>query len=412
MAYEIWHMAKVLHGLDHSLPYSSGYSFRSDYVIGAQRRLGLHPVVITSPKREDFEHGVETVDGVNYHRLRWPGITAPLRKIPLLNHSLCLVALTKEIKRLAEALKVDLIHAHSPATNGLPAVRAARETNLPVIYELRYYDEDAAAGRGKTSHNSLRYRLTRRLEQSVLEKATRVTTISKAMRADLVSRGVDPGKMFVMPNGVDTNFFEPRPPDAGLISRYDLAGKIIIGYIGSFYFYEGLERLIDAMILLLAKRSDVKLLLVGEGEADRMLRKRVPGQLWEHFAFAGRVAHADAPRYYSVMDILVYPRVNSRLTDLTTPLKPLEAMAMEKVVVGSDVGGLRELFNDGEVGFLVEPENPRALAKRLLSLVESATVRLAMGKRARESVLRDREWDKIVANYFTVYREAMAGVRG
>jgi len=110
MAYEIWHMAKVLHGLDHSLPYSSGYSFRSDYVIGAQRRLGLHPVVITSPKREDFEHGVETVDGVDYHRLRWPGITAPLRKIPLLNHSLCLVALTKEIKRLAEALKVDLIH--------------------------------------------------------------------------------------------------------------------------------------------------------------------------------------------------------------------------------------------------------------------------------------------------------------
>jgi len=405
-------MAKVLHVLDHSLPYFSGYSFRSDYVIGAQRRLGLHPVVITSPKHEDFEHGFETVDGVDYHRLRWPGITAPLRKIPLLNHSLCLVALTKEIKRLAEALKVDLIHAHSPATNGLAAVRAARESNLPVIYELRYYDEDAAAGRGKTSHNSLRYRLTRRLEQSVLEKATRVTTISKAMRADLVSRGVDPGKIFVMPNGVDTNFFEPRPPDAGLISRYDLAGKIIIGYIGSFYFYEGLERLIDAMILLLAKRSDVKLLLVGEGEADRMLRKRVPGQLWEHFAFAGRVAHADAPRYYSVMDILVYPRVNSRLTDLTTPLKPLEAMAMEKVVVGSDVGGLRELFNDGEVGFLVEPENPRALAKRLLSLVESATVRLAMGKRARESVSRDREWDKIVANYFTVYREAMAGVRG
>src|SRR5262245_30135314 len=194
MAYEIWHMAKVLHVLDHSLPYFSGYSFRSDYVIGAQRRLGLHPVVVTSPKHEDFEHNCETVDGVDYHRLRWPGITAPVRKIPFLSHSLCLAALTKEIGRLAEALKVDLIHAHSPATNGLAAVRVARESNLPVIYELRSYDEDAAAGRGKTSQNSLRRRLTQRIERTVLEKATRLTTISKALRADLISRGVDPGK--------------------------------------------------------------------------------------------------------------------------------------------------------------------------------------------------------------------------
>jgi glycogen synthase len=372
----------------------------------------MHPVVVTSPRHEDFEHKCETVDGVDYHRLRWPGITAPLRKIPLLSHSLSMVALTKEIRRLAEALKVDLIHAHSPATNGLAAVRAARESNLPLIYELRYYDEDAAAGRGKTSHNTLRRRLTRRLEQSVLEKATRVTTISKGLRADLISRGVDPGKIFEIPNGVDANLFKPLAADAGLISRYDLAGKTIIGFVGSFDFYEGLEHLIDAMILLLAKRSDVKLLLVGEGEAGRMLRKRVPGQLWEHFAFTGRVAHADAARYYSVMDILVYPRISSRLTELTAPLKPLEAMAMEKVVVGSDVGGLRELFSDGEVGFLVEAENPRALAKRLLSLVESETVRRAMGMRAREFVRREREWDRIVSRYFNIYQEAMADIHG
>jgi len=399
---------KVLHVLDHSLPYFSGYSFRSDYILRAQRRLGLQPVVVTSPKHEDFKRECETIDGVDYHRLRWPGFTSPLRRIPLLSQAFCLAALTKDIRRLAEALKVDVIHAHSPATNGLAAARAARESNLPVVYELRYYDEDAAVDRGKTSYNSLRYRLTRRLEQSSLEKATRVTTISKALRADLISRGVDPGKIFEIPNGVDTDWFHPREPDEELIARYDLAGKTIIGFIGSFYFYEGLERLVDAMILLLAKRSDVKLLLVGEGEAGWMLRKRIPGQLWEHFVFTGKVAHAHVRRYYSVMDILVYPRISSRLTELTTPLKPLEAMAMEKVVVGSDVAGMRELFNDGEAGFLVEPENPRALAKRLLSLVESETVRRAMGKRAREFVLRERDWEKIVSCYSSVYREAMA----
>jgi PEP-CTERM/exosortase A-associated glycosyltransferase len=398
-------MAKVLHVLDHSLPYFSGYSFRSDYIIRAQKRLGLHPIVVTSPKHEDFKHECETIDGVDYYRLRWPRFSA---RIPLVNQAARLAVLTKEIGRLAEDLKVDVIHAHSPSINGLAASRAARELKLPVIYELRYYDEDAAASRGKTGYNSLRYRLTRKLEQSALEKATRVTTISKALRADLISRGVDAGKIFEIPNGVDTNYFQPQEPDAELIARHDFAGKTVIGFIGSFYFYEGLESLIDSMILLLAKRSDVKLMLVGEGEAEPMLRQRVPGQLWDHFVFAGKAPHADVRRHYSAMDILVYPRVRSRLTELTTPLKPLEAMAMEKVVVGSDVGGLRELFSDGETGFLVEPENPHALAKRLLSLIESPTVRGAMGKRAREFVARERDWEKIVSRYLDVYQGAVA----
>lgn len=396
---------EVLHVLDHSLPYFSGYSFRSDYIIRAQKRLGLHPIVVTSPRHEDFKNECETVDGVDYYRLRWPRFSA---RIPLVNQAARLAVLAKEIKRLAKDLKVDVIHAHSPSINGLAASRAARELKLPVIYELRYYDEDAAASRGKTGYNSLRYRLTRRLEQSALEKATRVTTISKALRADLISRGVDAGKIFEIPNGVDTNYFQPQEPDAELIARYELAGKMIIGFAGSFYFYEGLESLIDAVVLLLAERNDVKLLLVGEGEAEPALRRRVPGKLRDHFVFAGKAPHADARRYYSTMDILVYPRVRSRLTELTTPLKPLEAMAMERVVVGSDVGGLRELFSDGETGFLVEPENPQALAKRLLSLIESPAMRSAMGKRAREFVARERDWDEVVSRYLDVYREAMA----
>jgi glycosyltransferase involved in cell wall biosynthesis len=107
------------------------------------------------------------------------------------------------------------------------------------------------------------------------------------------------------------------------------------------------------------------------------------------------------------MDALVYPRVRSRLTELTTPLKPLEAMAMERAVVGSDVGGIRELLGDGEAGRVVEPENPRAIADRLLSLIESPSERRELGKRAREFVVRERDWGMIVARYAGIYREAM-----
>src|SRR5262249_38469256 len=138
---------KVLHVLDHTLPHCSGYAFRSDYILRAQRRLGIHPVVVTSPKHEEFKHDCEMVDGIEYHRLRLPRL---LGGIPLLNHAACLAALTKKVGRLAEELKVDVLHAHSPVINGLAALGASRELNLPVVYELRYYEEDAAVDRNKT----------------------------------------------------------------------------------------------------------------------------------------------------------------------------------------------------------------------------------------------------------------------
>jgi PEP-CTERM/exosortase A-associated glycosyltransferase len=393
---------RILHILDHSLPYFSGYSFRSDSILRAQRRLGLHPVALTSPKHENFSSERETINGIDYHRTHWPLAAA---RLPLIKQAVCVAALTKKIINLAGQQKIDLIHAHSPSLNGLAASRASRELKLPWIYELRYYDEDAAVSRGKTRHNSLHYRLARRIEHSALRRARFVTTISRALRTDLISRGVDAERIFVVPNGVDADYFHPREPDQRLVAKLGLANKTIIGFIGSFYFYEGLDHLIDAMILLLAKRSDVKLLLVGEGEADWMLRKRIPGQLWDHFVFTGKVAHDEVRRYYSVMDILVYPRLSSRLTELTTPLKPLEAMAMERAVVGSDIGGIRELFNDGETGFLVEPGKPQALAKRLSSLVESETMRRAVGMRAREFVVQERNWEMIVKRYLNIYGE-------
>lgn len=396
---------RILHILDHSLPYFSGYSFRSDYILRAQRQLGWQPIVVTSPKHERFTRAQETIDGIDYYRVRWPSFSSTrLQVVPLVRQMACVTALAKQIKRLAVELKVDAIHAHSPSLNGLAAAQAAKDLPMPWVYELRYYEEDAAVDRGKTRYNSLRYRMAQRLEQSALEQANRVTTISHALRADLIRRGISAEKIFEIPNGVDTEFFQPREPDAELIAKHQLAGHVVIGFIGSFYFYEGLETLVEAVKLLLNERRDVKLLLAGEGEAEQGLRARLPDDLRDHFIFAGKVPHDQVRSYYSVMDILVYPRVKSRLTELTTPLKPLEAMAMARVVVGSEVGGLRELVLDGGTGFLVEASNAPALARQLAYLATSQSARREVGKLARDFVVRERTWEKIVKRYQEVYR--------
>ena len=401
---------RVLHVLDHSLPYFSGYSFRSDYIIRAQKRLGIVPVVVTSPKHEDFSDERETIEGIDYYRLRWPSLSSSpriserIQAVPMVRQMACIAALSKEITRLAKELQIELIHAHSPSLNGLAASRSSQQVGLSWIYELRYYDEDAAVDRGKVRYNSLRYRISQKLEQSALEQAARVVTISSALRADLIERGIDEEKIFEVPNGVDTDLFEPREADQELIAMHGLSGKTIIGFIGSLYFYEGLEYLTDAALLLLKERDDVKFMFVGEGEAEERLRARIPADLRESFVFTGKVPHDEVQRYYSVIDILVYPRVKSRLTELTTPLKPLEAMAMGRVVMGSQVGGIRELIRDQETGFLVEAENPQAMAECLNKLVRDESLRYEIGHKAREFVVRERDWVRLVERYLDIYQ--------
>jgi glycogen(starch) synthase len=236
---------KVLHVLDHSLPYFSGYSFRSDYIIRAQKSLGLNPFVLTSPKHEEFTSEHEAIDDIDFYRVRWPSFSSSrLQTVPLVKQMACVAVLSKEITRLAEKLKVEVIHSHSPFLNGLAAARSSEQLGLPWIYELRYYDEDAAVDRGKIRHNSLRYKLSQRMEQTALEQATGVVTISTALKYDLIGRGIDESKIFEVPNGVDTDHFQPCEPDAELIDKYGLEGRTVIGFIGSFYFYEGLEFLI------------------------------------------------------------------------------------------------------------------------------------------------------------------------
>ncbi|MFN0086557.1 MAG: TIGR04063 family PEP-CTERM/XrtA system glycosyltransferase [Blastocatellia bacterium] len=392
---------RVLHVLDHSLPYFSGYSFRSDSIIRAQRRLGYQPVVITSPKHETFTAACETRDEVSYHRLRWP---VKSDRAPAANQVVCIATLAGAIVDLARRCRPDVIHAHSPALNGIAAAYAAWRLGVPWIYEIRYFEEDAAVERGKLAAGSARYRLLQSLEIAAARRAGRIATIGRALRGDLMARGIDEDRIFLAPNGVDTNFFAPRPPDRELAARLGLAGQTVIGFLGSFYHYEGLENLVEAARLLLETRRDVRLLLVGEGEEMEPLRRRIPEALRPFVLFAGKAPHEEAPRYYSLMDVVAYPRLRSRLTELTTPLKPLEAMSMERAVIGSDLGGIRELFDDGRVGILVPPDDPRAIADCLRRLIERPEERRALGPPARRFVQRERDWETIVRGYEPIYK--------
>lgn len=395
-------MSRILHVLDHSLPLHSGYTFRTRAIMKAQASAGWEVAGLTGERH--YQHGIvpdgaeETVEGLRFFRTQ----SLPSGP-PLLREWGEVRALSDRIIALHSIWPFDLIHAHSPALNGLAAARAAKKLGLPFVYEIRAFWEDAAVGNGTGTEGSLRYRLTRALENHVVKRADRVAVICEGLRSDLVSRGFAADKIFVSPNGVDMELFgNPPPPDRALAEQLGLSGKAVIGYIGSFYDYEGIDDLIAAMPLM---QSEAHLLLVGGGPMEEALRAQAGASpAKDQIHFVGRVPHEQVERYYSLVDILAYPRKSMRLTDLVTPLKPLEAMAQGRLVAASSVGGHKELIEDGVTGALFAPDNPSAAAKSLDDLLADKASWPKRKADARTFVAKERNWRKNIVRYDPVYQ--------
>ncbi len=384
---------RVLHILDHSLPLQSGYVFRTLGILGGQRALGWETFHLTSPKHFVGEAPKETFDGYEFFRTPIPTSVS----LPIVREFAQMRATTNRLEEVAREVKPDLLHAHSPALNGVPALRVGKRLGIPVLYEVRAFWEDAAVDHGTTGEGSLRYRATRALETYVLKRADAITTLCEGTRKDIVARGIGADKVTVIPNAVDVEKFT-MPTIVN-----DNKDDTVIGFIGSFYAYEGLDLLIEAMPQLIKGNPNLKLLLVGGGPQDQALRARCQElNLADYVTFTGRVPHEEVQGYYDQMDIMIYPRHKIRLTDLVTPLKPLEAMASGKIVVASDVGGHLELIEDGRTGFLFSADNTGSLSATVLTAIAARTDWATMRNEGRRFVEEDRNWLNCTKPYESV----------
>jgi len=398
---------RILHILDHSVPLHSGYTFRTLAILKEQRRLGWETVQLTSTKHYGATADEEEVDGFRFYRTR----VAPggWRARPLLDQWAVVHDTARRIGQVVERTRPDILHAHSPCLNGMAALQAGRQHGLPVVYEMRASWEDAAVDHGTTTEGSIRYRLSRALETWTLRRATAVTTICEGLRRDILSRGLSDAAVTVIPNAVDPQSFPwIGAPDRALQQRLGLEGAFTLGFLGSFYGYEGLDTLLDALPQILEFEPRTRLLLVGGGfEEERLKAQAQRLGIADRVVFAGRVPHGDVPRYYSVVDLLVYPRKSMRLTETVTPLKPLEAMAQGRLLIASDVGGHRELINDGSTGWLFRPADPAALARAVRDVLAARSSWEDVRQAGRHYVERERNWQVSVARYRPVYSHAL-----
>ncbi len=397
---------KILHVLETSFPNISGYSIRSGYIVESQKAHGLEPIVLTSPLHNDDGVGCKKINGIKYYRSA-VSVSACKSRFSkrFYRYGLAARVLRKDLSILIKKEKPDIIHAHSFPGLGNAIINSLKYFSIPFVFELRGLIEEAYVAMGKFGSFSIRYNFLKQYDTQNLRSADAVVTISQALVREIASRGIRREKIYTVPNGVDTDVFGLRARDPHLVHKYGL-DTFTWGYVGSLNGWDGLEYIIKAMPFILKQEPNVKAVFVGGGPQEDNLRQLTRNlNLERNIVFIGRVPHDEIVRYYSVFDLICTPRPNTRVSNVVTPLKPLESMACEIPLVVSNVGALREMVIDGQTGLFFKPEDEADLGRKVLALTRDEHMRSKLSRGGRKWVMENRSWSELVKTYTSLYRK-------
>lgn len=407
----------VLHLLKESSPYlTNGFTMRSRYNLLAARAAGVRPVVVTAlgfprllgARTAEPIEPLEVIDDIPHHRLdlgRWYDLNGPVDR--LLEDQAWLTA------KVAREVRPAVIHAssgHRGFEHALVGIALREHIGRPLVYEVRSFFESVWSSDEVWNEQGEQYHRRFDTETRAMRSADHVITIAEAMRAEIVERGIDPGHVTVVPNGVDAEVFSPRPADTRLKRRYGLEGAFTIGYVsGLDHPRENQELLIEATRLLLSRRRRVRCLIVGDGqrreELERVARK---AGVARDVVFTGRIPHAEVPEHYALLDAFVVPRKDERAARMVTPLKPYEALAMGRPLVVADLPALLEIAEPEERGLAFTAGDAASLAGAVERLIDDPALAERLGNAGREWVIRERSWAANGPRFREVYERVLA----
>lgn len=393
----------VLYCLHQSVPHATnGYSTRSHGIAVGLQQAGWKVRATTRPGFP-WDAGVKGLAS-GYHEAEVDGVTYAaaagwdLNKTPLDHY---LAAAADHYLREAQTSGAEVIVAASNHITALPALLAARRLGLPFVYEVRGLWEVTQASTEPEWADSERYQLMRSLEQQAAREADLILTLTEELADELASWGVPRERIELIPNAVDGERFRPMARDEEIARKLDLRpGVPVIGYAGSAVAYEGLDLLMDAMASLKQQGQAFVFVLVGDGKVIDTVKARAKALGLEgHCRFTGRVPFDEVPRYLSCMDILPVPRLSSPVTEMVSALKPLEAMAMGKAVVLSDVSPHKTMAGADERARLFRKDDAADLCRVLSALMASPKERERLGRAARAWIDEARTWKHVTEAY-------------
>lgn len=401
---------KVLHVMYQSIPNISGSSTRSFDIVSTQKKIGLEPIVITSPfqKGEKTMSGYEYIKGIQYYRTYSNNSREEVSEngnniFTRIKKMMRVVGFYNKIKTVAKENNVHLIHSHAMFFCGLPSILVARKLKIPHVYEVRSLWEERKkdSNKGKL-FVKIEHTILRSLETLTMKNSDAVIAINNNLRDNILNRGVKPEKLHVIQNAVNMDFIEQKK-----LETSDNQNLNVLGYIGSISPIEGLDDLVRVIQLMNTTRTHkLKLLIFGSGKNSEIekLQKLIGND--NNIELKGSINRNEIHQAYNQVSVIVNPRKKSKLTDSVTPLKPLEAMGFEKIVIASNVGGMKELIEDNNTGFLFLADDLNDLEKtieKVMSLDEKKLTELKF--KALNYIQNERSWEANAEIYNSIYKE-------
>jgi glycosyltransferase involved in cell wall biosynthesis len=384
---------------------SNGYSTRTTGLTSAVTEAGLDLFIVARPgypwdskingEMPPSKRLVRRFQGVDTHFN--PGVS--LRSDPL-DKFIQLAA--DMFMREAMLNRPSVIVAASNHITALPALIAARRLGIPFIYEVRGLWEVTAAASNETWAKSERFTLAVELECLVANNADRVFAITEEVKNELILRGTDAERIDILPNAANIFQYVPLPPERSAVKNLKNNGEFLLGYAGSVVGYEGLDLVVDAISKLPSELSHVGVLVVGDGAVLASLKSQADRLgVSDRVRFTGRVPNEEINDYLALFDAVVCPRKSNIVTELVSPLKPIEAMAAGRPVIGSNVGPIATLLgSDGSRGVLFEADDVDSLIDKIRLLANDPKLGQSIGRRARKWTVEERTWP-IIAKSFT-----------
>lgn len=410
--------SRSIYVLHSSLPHlSGGYATRAHGVIAGTRAAGFDVRPYTRPAFPADTHptrlgkpypDTDVVDGIPYRRVA-AGYNR--QTTPELDYMLASIDTYRDV---FSRERPAVVHGRSTYLISLPALIAARQLGLPFVYEVSGMWELVFAARDEDGKNQPLIDRVTDLETLIIREADALITLTDDMREELIRRGADPARIHMAPNSVDPDKFTPREPDLALKDELGIPREVpVVGYVGSFVDYEGLDDLVQACALLREQGTPHRLLLVGDGLESKPVRQRIEALGLQDIAILpGRVPHDQVARYYAIIDVLVYARKPWEVCETVSPMKPFEALALEKAVLVSSVRALQAIIEDGQTGRVFEKGNLESLANTLRQLLESPEERARYGRNGRAWVIRNRSWRTVGRTVAQAYEAAIQNHRG
>ena len=309
---------------------------------------------------------------------------------------------------LSQLRKMDfeVVHAHTPRkffAEWVPLFRFLSRRKFPFVVHIHLFDMGFLPSPLRAASQVY----TRTVERSVFRSADKVIVQSNIHQRYLMSNfGVSADNIEIVPSAVDTEMFDPRRKVniEHLRRKYGLGDGKVILYVGRLTSQKGVESLVRAMPLVMKEMPDVKLLIVGDGPLRApLMRLATELRVGSNTVFANYVKHEEMPDVFSLGDVFVLPSLSESMPNVL-----LEAMAMEKPVVATAVGGVPEMVSNQTTGFLAETATASSLASPIIQVLSNDNLADRIGRQARKAVEMKFSWPYVLQKVVKVYEEVLS----